>query len=91
MYPKLNVMPEFYVDDLYISPSEFVDQCSSKEIDQLIEVLIEDKYITKPFINIDNQTPDGELFLNAVIKLGDNKHRLTNEEEKIIMQIANRL
>jgi len=85
-------MPEFYVDNIDISPSEFVDQCSSKEIDQLIEILVEDEFITNDMIiNIGNQTPDEVLFANALIKLGGNKHRLTNEEEKIIMQIANRL
>lgn len=34
-------MPHFTIDDVDISPSEFVQSCNSKEINELIEILSE--------------------------------------------------
>lgn len=85
-------MPDFYVDSLDISPSDFIEECSSSEITQLIEILIEDGYIdTKTVIKGDNQTVDDELFSDSLLKLSEYKYRLTIEEEEIICKIANRL
>jgi hypothetical protein len=86
-------MPDFYVDSLDISPSDFIEECSSSEITQLIEILIEDGYIdTKTLIKSDNsQTVDDELFSDSLLKLSEYKYRLTIEEEEIICKIANRL
>ena len=87
-------MPDFYVDNLDISPSEFIDECSSEEITQLIEILIEDGYITHgSVINDDDnsKTVDDELFLVNLTKISEYKYRLTIEEEEIICKIANRL
>jgi hypothetical protein len=84
-------MPDFYVDDLDISPSDFVDACSNREINQLIEILIEDGYISKEsFLNSEG-TYDDTSYTEALVKLGDSRLRLTNEEEEIIKKIANRL
>ena len=94
MYPKLNVMPDFYVDSLDISPSDFIDECSSTEITQLIEILIEDGYIdTKTVIKGDDHSisSDDELFIESLLKISEYKYRLTNEEEELINKIANRL
>lgn len=38
-------MADFYVDDLDISPSDFIDSCSKGEITELIEILKEGGYI----------------------------------------------
>lgn len=85
-------MPDFYVDSLDISPSDFIEECSSSEITQLIEILIEDGYIdTKTVIKDDNQNPDDELFAQSLLKISEYKYRLTNEEEELINKIANRL
>ena len=85
-------MPDFYVDSLDISPSDFIEECSSIEITQLIEILIEDGYIdTKTVIKDDNQNPDDELFAQSLLKISEYKYRLTNEEEELINKIANRL
>jgi dTDP-glucose pyrophosphorylase len=85
-------MPDFYVDSLDISPSDFIEECSSSEITQLIEILIEDGYIdTKTVIKGDNQNPDDELFAQSLLKISEYKYRLTNEEEELINKIANRL
>jgi hypothetical protein len=85
-------MPDFYVDNLDISPSEFIDECSSEEITQLIQILIEDGYIdTQTVIESNTENPDDELFAQSLLKISEYKYRLTNEEEKLISKIANRL
>lgn len=91
-------MPDFYVDDLDISPSDFVDACSNREINQLIEILIEDGYISKEsLLNSEESllnsegTYDDTSYTEALVKLSDSRLRLTNEEEEIIKKIANRL
>jgi hypothetical protein len=84
-------MPDFYVDDLNISPSDFVDACSKKEINELIEILIEDGYIDNESISTNNVTYDDELYGKVLIKLSKSRHRLTNEEEEIIKKIADKL
>jgi hypothetical protein len=84
-------MADFYVDDLNISPSDFVDACSKKEINELIEILIEDGYIDNESISTNNVTYDDELYGKVLIKLSKSRHRLTNEEEEIIKKIADKL
>jgi hypothetical protein len=84
-------MPDFYVDDLDISPSDFVDACSDREITQLIEILIEDGYISKESLLNSEGTYDDTSYTEALVKLSDSRHRLTNEEEEMIKKIANRL
>jgi hypothetical protein len=84
-------MPDFYVDDLDISPSDFVDACSKREIAELIEILIEDGYVDNQSILKTNGTYDDESYTKALIKLSESRRRLTNEEEEIIKKIAERL
>lgn len=86
-------MPDFYVDDLYISPSEFVYSCSDSEITQLIEVLIEDGYITKESIlkTNDDLSVHDEMFMEHLMKISNSRHLLTKTEEEIIKSIADRL
>jgi hypothetical protein len=84
-------MPDFYVDDLEISPSEFLDACSNEEIDQVISILVEDEYLLPSQLLPDGQNPEETIFIEGLAKLAQSKHRLTVEEENIIMNIVNRL
>ena len=84
-------MPDFYVDDLDISPSDFVDACSKGEIAELLEILIEDGYVDNQSILKTNGTYDDESYTKALVKLSESRRRLTNEEEEIIKKIADRL
>lgn len=84
-------MPDFRIDDLDISPSDFVDACSKREIDELIEILVEDGYIDKQSILTSNRTYDDESYTKALVKLSESRLRLNNEEEEIIKKIADRL
>lgn len=85
-------MPDFYVDDIEISPSDFVDASSDREILELIEILKEDGYLSDFTLNTsESNTVDDEMFLEDLQKLSTSRHRLTKEEEEIIKTIANRL
>lgn len=85
-------MPNFYIDSLNISPSEFIDACSNREVLRLIEVLREDGYLgSEALIAETNATHDDIMYIEALIKLAKNRHRLTIEEEEIIKNISNRL
>lgn len=41
-------MPDFYVDDVNIDPSEFVGACSKKELKELIQILVDYGHIEAP-------------------------------------------
>ena len=87
-------MPEFYVEDIDIDPSEFIDACSKREIEELIDALTEDGYIVKPInsVPLEDKNLLDEEWDEVMGKLaGRGRLRLTNEEEEIIRKIANRL
>lgn len=88
-------MPEFTAE-VDIDPSEFIDSCSRRERDRLIEILIEDGYIQpdqdtkngntgvrKP--NINDQT-----FWDSLDKLAKCRDLLSIEEENFINNLANK-
>ena len=96
-------MPEFTAE-IDINPSEFVSDCSSSEIDELIETLHEDGLLTEYFkLNeiLDPNSyivivgPDANLmdieWSEVMVKLSRNRFMLSNEEEELIKKIANRL
>lgn len=86
-------MPTFYAEDIDIDPDEFVSSCSSREIGELIDVLVEDGHIPKisDIAPIDKNLLDEE-WDSVIAKIaGTGRLRLTNEEEEIIKKIANRL
>ena len=88
-------MADFYVDDLDISPSDFIDSCSKGEITELIEILKEGGYINyddddESFMST-NETHQDYVYTKALVKLSKSRFRLTNEEEEIIKKIASRL
>ena len=96
-------MPEFTAE-IDIDPSEFVSDCSTSEIDELIEILHEDGHLTEYFkLNeiLDPNSyivivgPDANLmdieWSEVMVKLSRNRLMLSNEEEELIKKIANRL
>lgn len=40
-------MPTFYAEDIDVDPDEFVSSCSSSEIEELIDALVEDGHIPR--------------------------------------------
>jgi hypothetical protein len=85
-------MPDFYVGDLDITPDEFVSACSDREINELVDILMDEGVIKENhLINNTNDNILDEIFNEALEKLATSRHRLTNEEEEIIKKIASRL
>lgn len=84
-------MPDFSVEDVEISPSEFVYACSKREIKDLIECLQEEDYIKGNLHPVDNANLLDKEWSEVCQKLNDSRLQLTLEEEEIIKKIAFRL
>ncbi len=83
-------MPEFetYID---IDPDEFIDNCSEREIEELIESLVESGYLTKTATTKPSEKNVLDLEWDEIMdKLIRNRVMLSNEEEEMIRTIAKR-
>ena len=83
-------MAQLYVD---IDVDEFVDNCDSREIKELVEYLREEGHLDE----CDDDAPDEQMsvldleWAQVIGKIsGRARLQLTNEEEDIIKKIANR-
>lgn len=84
-------MPDFTPDDLDISPGEFIDACSKRDIDKLIEILIEDGHI-KEEQTIKHSKQKGNIndkrYFDSLDKLSKCRDLLSIEEEDYINNLA---
>ena len=77
-----------YVD---IEPKEFVDNCSDGEIEELVDILIEEGHLDGiPVTSDRHHNLLDEEWVKIVGKLMRSRLFLSNEEEMIIKNIANR-
>ena len=87
-------MPRFneYVDvDIDIDVDDFLNACSSRDIDELVDALIEDGHISKRAkLSYDSYSAAESDFQDALEKLQGKWNRLTSEEEQAILAIAKR-
>lgn len=80
-------MATFSSDDIDIDPSEYIESCSKREIEELIQELKSEGYIP-------NNTPfEGDefhftTFEEALENLKGNGHLLTTEEEQTIIKLS---
>jgi hypothetical protein len=81
-------MPTFYAENIDIDVDEFIDSCSRKEINELIDYLVEDGYVIK-VTGTKQSVPEAE-FNQLLDKLSQNRLCLTNEEEELLKKIASR-
>jgi hypothetical protein len=84
-------MPTFYAEDIDVDVDEFLSSCSSIEIDEVIDYLIEMEHI-KPSQKGDYGScsmPEKE-FEDTLSKLHGKYQSLTKAEEEIITAIAKR-
>jgi hypothetical protein len=82
-------MPEFesYVD---VDVDEFVSSCSKREIQELIECLVEEGYLHKNVIGINPTENLGTYesdFNENLDKLKEKYFLLSNEDEQVIQNI----
>lgn len=89
-------MPYFdYEGDMRIDPDEYLDSCDKNDIQELIDYLIEKKYIPSFILNekhTGTQTcsvPELE-FNHTINKIVSCRLQLTVEEEELLKKIANR-
>jgi hypothetical protein len=88
-------MPEFSTE-VDIDPSEFIDACSKRERDRLIEILEEDGYIQSSTETLANNNGvrrpniNDEIFWDALKVLMKSRHLLTLEEEQTIIKISDK-
>ena len=90
-------MPDFTPDDIDITPGEFVDACRPRDIEELLDVLVEDGYI-----NADRLSKNGgnngvrrpnindQRFWESLDKLAKCRDLLSLEEENFINNLANK-
>lgn len=90
-------MPDFTPDDIDITPGEFVDACRPREINELLDVLVEDGYITPERVSknggqcgVRRPNINDEKFWESLDHLAKCRDLLTITEEQFINNLAER-
>ena len=87
-------MPDFSTE-IDIEPYEYISACSKRDIDDLIESLIEDGHLDS-FNGLVKPKREGATVMELewdelMMKIRNSKHLLSNEDESRIIEIANKL
>ena len=87
-------MPDFSTN-IDIEPWEYISECSRREIDELIESLIENGHLTQ-FNGKVTPNKDGVSVMDLewdeiLTKIRNSKHLLSNEDENTIFEISKKL
>lgn len=85
-------MPDF-TTEIDIDPYDYVSECSSREIQTLIDELERRGFIKKNsrLSGQEAQTIDDDDFSEMVYKIMENKHQLTVADEEDLARIHSRL
>jgi len=83
-------MPSFYVEDLDITVSEFVNSCTGRERDELINFLSKNGYIElKEHVDASSDMSASEAIFEEHLDVLHGKwNRLSKEDEDTIIKIA---
>lgn len=84
-------MPDFLIDDLGITPDEFLSKCNRKEIDELINLLDEEGYLPEDYkerVDYDKLCVSEKIFVDYVVGLTNKWTSLSKEDEETIIRIA---
>ena len=76
--------------DVDVDVNEFLDECSSKEIEKVLEWLKDNDYLDAIFLSTGNESINEQIYTEDLIKLKNNWLSLSKEEENIISNIAKR-
>jgi hypothetical protein len=87
-------MPDFSTE-IDIEPWEYISECNGREIEELIETLIEDGHLSqfngKVIPNKQGASVMDMEWDELLTKIRNSKHLLSNEDENVIINIANKL
>ena len=87
-------MPYFeYNGEIDIDIDEFLNACTTSEVKELIQVLVENEHLPKSVLNIISTNNIGVVeseFEDALNKLHGKWNVLTKEEEEVIIKISKR-
>jgi len=87
-------MPDFSTE-IDIEPWEYVSECNGREIDELIETLIEDGHLSRFNGKVVPKKQGGSVmdieWDELLTKIRNSKHLLSNDDESRIIEIANKL
>lgn len=75
-------MPTFYTENIDIEVEEFLDDCDSNEIQEVIQWLKDNGEYA------DNRFVQDDAFDDALTNLMGKRFKLTTEQENIIMNIS---
>lgn len=79
----------YFTQELEIDIDEFLDECTSREMEDLIESLEERGYI-KPKSSKGIYIQEIE-FNNMLLKIMENKHQISEQEELVILNIYKKI
>jgi hypothetical protein len=87
-------MPDFSTE-IEIQPWEYVSECNGREIEELIETLIEDGHLSRFDGKVVPKKQGGSVmdieWGELLTKIRNSKHLLSNEDENRIIEIANKI
>jgi hypothetical protein len=87
-------MPDFSTD-IEIEPWEYISECNRREIDELIESLIENGHLSE-FNGKVTSKKEGVSIMDlewdeSLMKIRNSRHLLSNEDEHLIIEISKKL
>jgi hypothetical protein len=92
--PYFDFSTDNFSTDEFISVEEFLDACGSNEIENLIQALIDNGHLSNSVTKISNakefNSPSESIYEDALDKLHGKWNMLSQEEEQLILNIANR-
>ena len=80
-------MPGFYVDEIEISPDEFVTACNKRELGELVDALKDEGYV---ILEKNSKNSNDNEFTTSLDILKESKHMLSLEEEQVLIKMAER-
>ena len=85
-------MPTFYTEDLDIEVDDFLDDCSSSEIQEVIQWLKDSDYLPQNVATPESQQSfQDEEFDGALMNLVGKRFKLSTVDENSIMNISNKV
>lgn len=85
-------MPTFYTDDLDIEVDEFLEKCSSTEIEEVIQWLKDSDYLPQNVVTSEaEQSFQDAEFDGPLMNLVGKRFKLSVDDERTIMRIVNKI